>query len=280
MRTELLTTFLEVSRTLHVRHAADNLFLTQAAVSARIKALEQELGVQLFDRSNKRLQLTAEGNKLVKYANELLTMWQKTKQDVGVTEAASSQLFVGAMTSIWDMVLHDWLQKIHRNLEDVHLYTQNYSPLELRKQLLSRLVDIGFIFDPPYIEEIRSVKVATIPLQLVSDRQLTSIDEIDSFVMVDYGESVNNKLLADVGEQISVRHHMSQPKMAMNFIIEAGGAAFLPRQMTFPAVRKGQLNLVPNTPNYNRDVYAIYLSKGHKVDIIEDALQLFPYSRP
>ena len=44
-----------MSQTLHVRVAADNLYLTQAAVSSRIKQLEEELGVQLFDRTQKRL---------------------------------------------------------------------------------------------------------------------------------------------------------------------------------------------------------------------------------
>ena len=51
MKIELLITFLEVSQTLHVRVAAENLYLTQAAVSSRIKQLEEELGVLLFDRT-------------------------------------------------------------------------------------------------------------------------------------------------------------------------------------------------------------------------------------
>ena len=84
MKIELLTTFLEVSRTLHFRIASENLFITQSAVSARIKLLESDLGVLLFDRSQKHLKLTAEGNRLIKHANELIFMWQKTKQDVGI----------------------------------------------------------------------------------------------------------------------------------------------------------------------------------------------------
>ncbi|MFH6951507.1 LysR family transcriptional regulator, partial [Pseudoalteromonas sp. XMcav1-K] len=184
MKIELLTTFLEVSQTLHVRVAADNLYLTQAAVSSRIKQLEEELGVQLFDRTQKRLKLTAEGYRLVKHANEMLIMWQKLKQDVGVAQPNAYQLFVGSMMSIWDIVLQDWLQKIHRNLDDVHLYTHTYSPLELRKQVISRLVDIAFLFEPPFTEDIMNEKVATVPLQLVStDRDMT-LHNIENMVMV------------------------------------------------------------------------------------------------
>ena len=279
MRTELLMTFLEVSRTLHFRVATENLFVTQAAVSARIKLLEEDLGVLLFDRANKRLKLTAEGHKLVKHANEILTMWQKVKQDVGVGDASSTQLFVGAMMSIWDMVLHDWLQKIHRNLDDVNLFTQTYSPLELRKQVQNRMVDIAFLFEPPFIDDIEAKKVATIPLKLVSTQAVNRIEELENWVMVDYGESINNQVLKDFGDALNTRHHMNQPRIAMNFILEAGGAAYLPNQMCFTELRKQKLYLVPESPTYYRDVYAIFLEKNHKKQIIEDALQLFPFIR-
>lgn len=279
MKIELLITFLEVSETLHVRVAAENLFLTQAAVSSRIKQLEEELGVLLFDRTQKRLKLTAEGHRLIKHANEMVIMWQKLKQDVGTAEANTSQLFVGSVMSIWDIVLQDWLQKIHRNLEDVGLYTHTYSPLELRKQVLSRLVDIAFMFEPPYVEDIVSEKVATVPLQLVSTEKNTEHQELENMVMVDYGESVNTQFLRDYGENSVIRHNMSQPRIALNFILEASGCAYLPRQMCFEYIRKGKLHAVDNAPQYSRDIYAIYLAKNHKSALIQDALMLFPYMR-
>ncbi len=279
MKIELLTTFLEVSQTLHVRVAAENLYLTQAAVSSRIKQLEEELGVLLFDRTQKRLKLTAEGHRLVKHANEMVLMWQKVKQDVGVSQTNSDQLFVGSMMSIWDIVLQDWLQKIHRNLDDVHLFTHTYSPLELRKQVISRLVDIAFLFEPPYIEDIVAEKVATVPLQLVSTEKGIEINEIENMVMVDYGESVNNQIVRDYSDHTVIRHNMSQPRIALNFILEASGCAYLPRQMCFEHIRKGKLHKVERAPEYSRDIYAIYLAKSHKADLIQDALMLFPYVR-
>ena len=279
MKIELLTTFLEVSQTLHVRVSAENLFLTQAAVSSRIKQLEEELSVLLFDRTQKRLKLTAEGHRLVKHANEMVLMWQKVKHDVGVSQTNSYQLFVGSMMSIWDIVLQDWLQKIHRNLDDVHLFTHTYSPLELRKQVISRLVDIAFLFEPPYIEDIVAEKVATVPLQLVSTEKEIEINDIENMVMVDYGESVNNQIIRDYSDYTAIRHNMSQPRIALNFILEASGCAYLPRQMCFEHIRKGKLHKVNNAPEYSRDIFAIYLAKSHKADLIQDALMLFPYVR-
>lgn len=279
MKIELLSTFIEVSQTLHVRIAADNLYLTQAAVSSRIKQLEDELGVLLFDRSQKRLKLTAEGHKLVKHANEMLMMWQKVKQDVGIAQGSSHQLFVGAMMSIWDIVLQEWLQKIHRNLDDVHLFTHTFSPLELRKQLLTRLIDIAFLFEPPHVEDIVAEKVASVPLQLVSTDAEASLETIENMVMVDYGESVNSQFMRDFGDNTAIRHNMSQPRIALNFIMEATGCAYLPKQMCFQHVRKKKLYLVENAPEYHRDIYAIYLNKSDKTSLIKDALMLFPFIR-
>ncbi|KAF7773768.1 hypothetical protein PCIT_a0086 [Pseudoalteromonas citrea] len=279
MKIELLTTFLEVSQTLHVRVASENLFLTQAAVSSRIKQLEEELGVLLFDRTQKRLKLTAEGHKLVKYANEMVMMWQKLKQEVGVAQADTQQLFVGSMMSIWDIILQDWLQKIHRNLDDVHLYTHTYSQLELRRQIVSRLIDIAFLFEPPYIEDIVTEKVATVPLQLVSTEPDTHISQIKNMVMVDYGEAVNSQFIREYGDSAIIRHNMSQPRIALNFILEAGGCAYLPKQMCFDHIRKGKLFHVAGTQDYSRDIYAIYLAKSHKSVLINEALTLFSYLR-
>lgn len=282
MKIELLTTFLEVSQTLHVRVTAENLYLTQAAVSSRIKQLEEELGVLLFDRTQKRLKLTAEGHRLVKHANEMMIMWQKLKQDVSVAQTNSHQLFVGSMMSIWDIVLQDWLQKIHRNLDDVHLFTQTYSPLELRKQVISRLIDIAFLFEPPFVEDIVNEKVASVPLQLVStDKEQTfnTMENIENMVMVDYGESVNSQILRDYGSFDVIRHHMSQPRIALNFILEASGCAYLPKQMCFEHIRKGKLHPVDKAPEYSRDIYAIYLAKSSKTNLVKDALTLFPYVR-
>lgn len=277
MKIELLKTFLEVTQTLHFRKAADNLFITQAAVSARIRQLEDDLGVLLFDRSHRQLTLTPEGNRLVKHANEMIVLWQKTKQDVGLAESDTTQLFIGSMMSIWDIVLQEWLQKIHKNIDDISLFTNNYSPSELRKNILSQLVDLAFLFEPPFVEDLVTERVTSVPLHLVSTSKYAELDKLEGLVMVDYGEAVNSAFMRDFSEKNTLKHSMSQPRIALNFILDAGGCAYLPRQMCFEYLRKNKLHIVENAPKYSRDIYAIYHVKNHKIDIIKHTLQLFPY---
>jgi LysR family transcriptional regulator, flagellar master operon regulator len=278
MKFELLSTFLEVSRTLHFRIASENLFITQSAVSARIKLLEDDLGVLLFDRTHKHLKLTMEGHRLIKHANELLFMWQKTKHDVGLAEYDAHQLAIGSMNSIWDIVLQGWLQKIHRNLDTVSLFTNTYSPVELRKNVINRTVDIAFLFEPPFVEDLVTEKVATVPLHLVTTAPEHSEEmNLDNYIMVDYGESVNTLHMREFHDAPPARHYMSQPRIALNYILQAGGSAHLPRQMTFEHVDAEHLYVVENAPVYHREIFAVYLAKSQKTEIIKQAISLFPY---
>ena len=279
MKIELLKTFLEVSRTLHFRIASENLFITQSAVSARIKLLEDDLGVLLFDRSQKHLKLMPEGNRLIKHANELLFMGQKTKQDVGIADSDAHQLVIGSMMSIWDIVLQDWLKKIHRNYEDVSLLTNTYTQAELRKSVLSRVIDLAFLFEPPFVEDLITEKVATVPLHLVTTdpEDITGEQSLENYIMVDYGEAVNAQHLRKFQHAPPARHYMSQPRIALNFLLDAGGCAYLPRQMTFEYIKNNQLFVVEEAPIYSREIFAVYLAKSQKKEIIENVIQLFPY---
>jgi DNA-binding transcriptional LysR family regulator len=277
MNTQLLRTFLEVSETLHFRIAGENLGLSQAAVSSRIKQLEIELSASLFDRTHKQLKLTPEGHRLIEHANDILDMWQKTKQDIGMSRHQSSQLVIGAMMSIWDIALHSWMQKIHRNIDDVGLFTRIYNPLELRSDILNRKADIGFLFEPPSVDLIKTRKIASIPLHLVTTSKLASTNhKYPNLVKVDYGESINDSYRIFLGEQHQAKHYMSQPKIALDYILEAGGTAYLPKPMTFQLTQQKQLFEVEDAPVFHQDISAIYLAKGQKIELIEQALDLFP----
>lgn len=273
MRIELLKTFLEVTRTLHFRVASETLFITQSAVSARIKLLEDDLGVLLFDRSQKKLKLTPEGHRLIKHANELIFMWQKAKQDVGLSEQENSLLAIGSMMAIWDIALQAWLTKLSQNIDDIGFLTSTYNPVELRKNLINGIVDVAFLFEPLIVEDFIAEKVTSVPLHLVSTEQG---ENNENFIMVDYGESINLQYLRAFPQASAAKHYMSQPRVALDYILASGGSAYLPRQLVTPYVNNESLFLVEKAPVFSRDIYAMYLAKTHKQTLIQEALHYFP----
>ena len=89
MDISLLKSFIEVYRSKHFGRAANNLFISQSAVSARIKQLEDELGTRLFTRDRNNIELTTAGKKFLIYAENILNTWNRAKQEISIPDRKS-----------------------------------------------------------------------------------------------------------------------------------------------------------------------------------------------
>ncbi|HEK9071912.1 TPA: HTH-type transcriptional regulator HdfR, partial [Escherichia coli] len=158
MDTELLKTFLEVSRTRHFGRAAESLYLTQSAVSFRIRQLENQLGVNLFTRHRNNIRLTAAGEKLLPYAETLMSTWQAARKEVAHT-SRHNEFSIGASASLWECMLNQWLGRLYQN-QDVHTGLQFEARIAQRqslvKQLHERQLDLLITTEAPKMDEFCS----------------------------------------------------------------------------------------------------------------------------
>jgi len=98
--------FRAVAEHLSFRKAAEELYLTQPAVSLQIKALEEELGVQVFDRTGAQITLMPAGKVLLGFANQVKSLSLQVERDiVALTGEHAGQLSLGASTTIAQYVL-------------------------------------------------------------------------------------------------------------------------------------------------------------------------------
>jgi LysR family transcriptional regulator, transcriptional activator of the cysJI operon len=101
-----LVVFRAVAQQLSFRKAAEELYLTQPAVSLQIKALEEDLGVQLFDRTGLRVAITAAGRVLLDYAEQGHVLLQQAEHAIAaIGGELAGQLALGASTTIAQYVL-------------------------------------------------------------------------------------------------------------------------------------------------------------------------------
>src|ERR1700758_108551 len=101
-----LVVFRKVARQLSFRKAAEELYLTQPAVSLQVKALEEDLGVQLFDRSGSPGGLTAAGRVLLDHAERVNVLLQQAEHAIAAMGGEfAGQLALGASTTIAQYVL-------------------------------------------------------------------------------------------------------------------------------------------------------------------------------
>lgn len=92
--------FVAVAEELHFTRAADRLFVSQPALSKQIRALERQLGAELFDRDRREVRLTALGAALLPHARQLLTDWDQAWSELEqLKNQHASTLTIGMSTS-------------------------------------------------------------------------------------------------------------------------------------------------------------------------------------
>src|SRR3972149_4107300 len=97
MELDQVTAFLEVAGPQSFPRAAEKLYRTQPAISAQIRALEQECGQKLFDRLGRRIFLTRSGEVLFEYGEKLVSLHREPLQRVREADGnAAGKLVVGA----------------------------------------------------------------------------------------------------------------------------------------------------------------------------------------
>ena len=97
----LAKTFLEVLTAGNFQSAAQRLFVTQSAVSLRIKKLEEELGREVFTRNKGGAILTPAGEQFERFARSMVKLWEEASYQVAVPAGLDSLLIVGCQYSLW-----------------------------------------------------------------------------------------------------------------------------------------------------------------------------------
>lgn len=134
-----LQTFCRVARRLNFSRAAEELSLSQSAVSRHIEALECEMGMELFARAGRGVALTEAGQRLLIYAERILRLTEEARRSVEeLSNLESGRLTIGASTTPGNYVLGPV----------VAAYQERYPGIELRldirdSQSVLRLVEEG-----------------------------------------------------------------------------------------------------------------------------------------
>lgn len=100
MEVRQLNTLIRAAQFQSFSKAAESLGYSQSAVTVQIKALEEELGVRLFDRMNKRVLLTVDGQRFLEYANSILDTIQNARQALNENAELGGSLHIGTLESL------------------------------------------------------------------------------------------------------------------------------------------------------------------------------------
>ncbi len=145
MNIEQVRAFYHVASTGSFTRAARELFITQPAVSQEIKALETSLGVMLFDRSGKKVQMTTEGEALFSQARRLFALHEEIESLLGRSRNLQhGQIRIGSTALMGTYFLPKIIGRFNRKYPGIEIDLQMGNSDQVMNLVLEGLVDLGF----------------------------------------------------------------------------------------------------------------------------------------
>ncbi|MCV0425615.1 MAG: LysR family transcriptional regulator [Roseibium sp.] len=148
MTFEQLRTFLTVAKMGGVRKAAEQLHISQPAVSTRISSLETYLGTELFSRTSTGVVLTRKGVLLRQHAEQIMAVTERIKGDVMSEDSVSSLLRLGVAETVAQTWLPDFLTELHHRYPKLNIEVSVDISLNMREMLLDRSLDLAILMGP------------------------------------------------------------------------------------------------------------------------------------
>jgi DNA-binding transcriptional LysR family regulator len=274
MDIDLARTFIEVVTRGSFVTAAERLHLTQTAVSARIRGLEEQLGRRLFVRNKAGARLTPAGEQFVRYATGLIQMWERARQQVALPPGRADVISVGAELSLWNPLLSDWLIWMHRECPEIALRATVDSPRQLLDRVQDGSLDLALLYSPEQRSELVIELLIEEKLVMVTtseDRQLNPAD----YIYVDWGPT------------FTANHHVAFPQLGssavsvtlgplgLSYLLSVGGSGYFRMSAVRQYLASGRLHRVSQAPEFSHSVYVVYSTRGegNLIDRARDGLK-------
>lgn len=156
---ELYKVFYHVATTLSFSDAANRLFISQSAVSQSIKTLEKKLDQTLFIRSTKKVQLTPEGEILLRHIEPAMHLIQRGEAQLMDASAGGGQIRIGASDTICRYFLVPYLERFHKEYPGAHIKVLNATSIRCVELLETGQVDLVVVnFPNAYFGNASSVQ--------------------------------------------------------------------------------------------------------------------------
>ncbi|WP_269584172.1 LysR family transcriptional regulator [Roseibium sp. Sym1] len=267
-----LKTFLAVAEAESFHRAASRLNITQAAVSSRIRALEEELDVELFVRGAGGTRLSEAGEYLRPLSEQMLANWQQISGSIGRRFANRLALRIGCQLSIWDPLLVELTVWAETNLGKLPL-TLNFDHDSNAIDLVRRQVlDLTITHEKAHGSKLETVPLSPEKMVLVADRPCRASDpDLPMFLNFQLGPQYDAATADLLGDR-SGHFFLSNATMGIAYLKRRGGMAYCPRHLVAEALAGGELYEVAGAETFDIDRFAVYDPHGSAAALVEQVL--------
>lgn len=269
-----LDTFVTVARQAGFTRAAEELSLTQPAVTRQIASLEAELHTRLLERLGRRVELTAAGQALYGYAVEILRLAREAERAVGdVTQGVGGRLAVGANSTTATYILPPLLRRFREQHAGVDLSVHTGVSARVVEMVVSNEVDVGVVTSYeaqsglvalPLTEYATGVVVyPEHPFALRGEAVPTADLQGSPLILMEEGTNLRatvDRLLSSAGVAEQVTMELDNVEAIKKMIEARLGISLLPLVSVEAEVAAGRLTALPlaDVPTAQRRVAAIH----------------------
>jgi DNA-binding transcriptional LysR family regulator len=266
-----LECFLAVARLGNVSRAAEEMFLTQPTLTARLKALEEEVGDQLFVRTSRGMRLTEAGKEFVPYAERCVGSFEEGRRHLTeLREASGGRLVLGASPGVGTYALPGLLERFAAAYPRVSVSVRTGHSEDILEMTLREEVQLGLTRAMRH-PEIESLHLYEDELVLVVDpghrftkRSSADLAEIgeEQLIFFDHDSSYfeqTHALFRNAGIRELRTMEVDNIEAAKRMVEHRLGVAFLPRTAVVRSVAAGNLSLisVEENPAMSRSIVAL-----------------------
>ena len=277
---ELYRVFYTVAKCGSITRAADELYISQPAVSQAIKQLEGQLGTSLFDRTHKGMVLSEHGGKQIfdivsRALSELGEAEEKLKE---IRSSATGTLRISASDTIFSYILIDKIEEFHRKYPAVKLNLNNCITTEALELLKNGKCDIAFL-NLPVDEKDIALSNVLMPLHdtFVASGKFSALAEkpVPLGNMQDYPllmlgtNTVTRKAIIGFAHSIGIHLHPEVECGGLELMIRLAksgvGIACVPREYVKKELEEGSLIEILTSPELPSRAVGIAFPKGQAV---------------
>lgn len=243
MEIRVLRYFLAVAREEGINRAAEVLHITQPTLSRQLSQLEEEVGVKLFHRGAKKITLTNEGILLRRRAEEILSLVDRTEQELmEQDELVEGRVVIGGGELAAMQVLPEIIETFHETypLVSFDLFTGNADMV--KEQMEKGLIDIGVLLEPIDMEKFDFIRlkgkerwvVLMRPDDPLAEKGTVSAKDLENMPLILPSRmNVQNELTNWLGSAFSERQVLFTSNLSTN------GALMVQRGLAYSIVVEG-----------------------------------------
>lgn len=279
--------FLAVAEDLHFRKAAERLFISQPGLSRQIKQMEDDLGIQLFERHNRKVKLTHVGVYLkLEVTKNLKNLNQIINHAKLLQKGKEGSLTIGYVGSAIQKIIPELLLKFKERSPNINFVLKEMDNQKQVENLLLQNIDLGFVRleSVPLNLSIRPVLIETFCIVLPKDHPIDSSNfkslsqfKDEFFILFDpifspsYYEKVM-RIFDDNGFIPKVSHSTIHANSIFKLIENNFGLSIVPKSLQLPYYENVKFIELVDIPQ--RTTLSVVWDKKNTNPILDDFLEL------